>query len=368
MEQITSSSFTGFLDPRENWSKLPHQFIEALPLVETLGELKCILYILRHTWGFHDDDKKITIDEFSNGRKRKNRTRFDNGVGMSGPAIIDGLKRAEEHGFIEISVDNSDLGRIKKFYSLKKEVLKDLIPDQLNLNASPNETLPRSEKDTLERNLEKKLIDAGASTPRDFPLIPNSGDEKKPLKTKQPIPPAITVFREVRRSFPPKETWETIANTVGEESDKLELWRNVLIGYALMGWNPRNVAGALEYFLKGEVPSPRDNGNGKLDPSQYPPEQFAAMRQTLVKLARADESTPAAREEIERRTCGVLSGKFTPSDAERAFVRPGGLYWRLEMFRNKGTANVPLSLATIERRIGELLNRGKQAECYKMKG
>ena len=57
--------FTGFNEPKENWSKLPNEFVDALPMIETIGEMKVILYILRHTWGFHDDEKKITLDEFA---------------------------------------------------------------------------------------------------------------------------------------------------------------------------------------------------------------------------------------------------------------------------------------------------------------
>jgi len=42
--------FPGFTEPTENWSKLPHSLIGALPDIRTVAELKVILYILRHTW------------------------------------------------------------------------------------------------------------------------------------------------------------------------------------------------------------------------------------------------------------------------------------------------------------------------------
>jgi hypothetical protein len=116
-----SSRFKGFATPKENWSKLPHEMIEAMPFVETVGELKVILYILRHTWGFQDEDKKITLDEFEHGRRRRNGSRIDNGLGLTRPTIIDGLKRAEEHGFIAVEVDTSDSARTKKYYSLVME-------------------------------------------------------------------------------------------------------------------------------------------------------------------------------------------------------------------------------------------------------
>lgn len=119
------NSFTGFAAALENWSKLPHRFIEALPSIETLGECKVILYVLRHTWGFQEYDdweaKHITTDEFQHGRKRRDGTRIDNGIGMSAPSIYSGLEKAIAHGFIVKYVDNTDLGRVTHYYRLRME-------------------------------------------------------------------------------------------------------------------------------------------------------------------------------------------------------------------------------------------------------
>jgi hypothetical protein len=41
---------------------------------------------------------------------------------------------------------------------------------------------------------------------------------------------------------------------VGDEPKALALWERVVAGYVLKGWNPRNVAGMLEFFKRGEVP------------------------------------------------------------------------------------------------------------------
>lgn len=115
-------AFSGFSDPSENWSKLPHQLIESLPIIKSAAELKVVLYVLRHTWGYrewHGEFKRISLDEFEHGRKRKDGTRMDGGVGMNREAIADGLRRAQEHGFIVCEVDDRDRGRIKKSYALR---------------------------------------------------------------------------------------------------------------------------------------------------------------------------------------------------------------------------------------------------------
>lgn len=190
-----SSEFTGFVNPKENWSKLPHDLIDALPMVETIGEMKVILYVLRHTWGFQEfgDDvkKRITFDEFMHGRKQKDRTRMDNGTGLTEPTLRDGIARAVEHGFIKVETDDRDLARVKKFYSLKMKLqcpgVKKLSPannqgernpnpEVKNLSLYPKESLPRSEKDTLERYSGKKLLPA-----------PNSDSTSNPVAAEKPV-------------------------------------------------------------------------------------------------------------------------------------------------------------------------------------
>ena len=100
---------------------IPNNFIDALSLIDTMAELKVVLYVMRHTWGFqeYDTHKKITIDEFVNGRKLKNRGRMDHGAGLGQTAVKIGVAKAVEHGFLECEIDETDRARIKKCYRLK---------------------------------------------------------------------------------------------------------------------------------------------------------------------------------------------------------------------------------------------------------
>jgi hypothetical protein len=143
-----SNEFKGFSSPEENWSKLPHELIAALPLFSSLGELKCVIYVLRHTWGYkeYEHHKHITTDEFMHGREKKDGTRIDGGVGMSAPTIIDGLKRAVDHGFLDVETDDSDLARIKKSYAIKL-----FNPDIKKFNSQPTKVLHRTEKETSDK-------------------------------------------------------------------------------------------------------------------------------------------------------------------------------------------------------------------------
>jgi predicted transcriptional regulator len=107
----------------EGYSQLPNTWIKLVAVIQNLSELKVVLYVLRHTWGFqeYNTPKHITTDEFVHGRKRKDKTRMDIGTGLSERAVINGLALAEKHGFIVCEVDDSDPGRVKKSYKLKMQ-------------------------------------------------------------------------------------------------------------------------------------------------------------------------------------------------------------------------------------------------------
>ncbi len=69
-----------------------------------------------------------------------------------------------------------------------------------------------------------------------------------------PPPPAVRVFREVRRKYPVGELWTEIDQTVGSSPDDLEFWNQVLVRWAGCGYNPMAVDGPLDYFRRRELP------------------------------------------------------------------------------------------------------------------
>lgn len=146
-------TFQGFSIPEQNYSKLPHQFIDLLPEIDSLAELKVTLYTLRHTWGFseYDKPKKITTDEFENGRKRRDGTRIDNGTGLSPNSIRAGLEKAIERGTLTVEVDDTDKARIEKYYSLNMSDDSNLAPRPAKVAPRPAKVEERTEKETIER-------------------------------------------------------------------------------------------------------------------------------------------------------------------------------------------------------------------------
>ena len=155
---------------------MPNSWTDITAEIDNIAELKVVEYILRHTWGYQEYGikKHITIDEFVNGRRRHDGSRMDKGTGLSERAVYDGLRKAVENGLIEEEIDDSDRGRVKKFYSLRMREdrphdeelqslqsgvqslhppLQSLHPGRQSLQARGADIAPRTEKDTQERHL-----------------------------------------------------------------------------------------------------------------------------------------------------------------------------------------------------------------------
>jgi len=113
--------FQGFRKPEQNWHKMPNEWTDITRNITSLAELKVIEYIIRHTWGYseYDNLKRISIDEFENGRKASDGSRLDGGTGLSRQSILNGIKRAIEDGFIVSEVVGEDAGRRRKYYGVK---------------------------------------------------------------------------------------------------------------------------------------------------------------------------------------------------------------------------------------------------------
>ncbi len=193
-------TFAGFAPPTRNYFMMPNEWTDITAGIESLAELKVVEYVLRHTWGFHEFGicKTISIDEFMHGRKKdEGKSRMDRGTGLkSDRSVKDGLKLAIAHGYLICTIDESDQARIKKSYALKikdgcelptKRAKKlpgvDSTPGS-NYPSGPTllppggaNSTPRSEKDTLERHLEKDTL-TYALTPSSFEV---SAQEKRAI-------------------------------------------------------------------------------------------------------------------------------------------------------------------------------------------
>jgi hypothetical protein len=137
---MNADKFGGFPYPVENWTKMPNEIIQALPRIKSLSELKVLLYILRHTWGYQefDEGKRISVDEFMNGRKKRGGLRIDSGTGLARNSCRDGLRKAVDHGYLLVDEDDRDRARIQRYYSLK------MVPEGQKLPPRGSKSDPRT--------------------------------------------------------------------------------------------------------------------------------------------------------------------------------------------------------------------------------
>lgn len=179
--------FSGFPTPKQNWFKMPNEWIDICAEISSLAEIKVVQYVMRHTWGHQEYGilKHISLDEFMNGRRRQDGTRIDKGTGLTKKSVIAGLKSAVERGLLVEVVDDSDRARVKKYYALRMAEENDsdgnpiqqispekgtlpgggekvnadvyfLHPGVKKVYPRGKESIHRTEKETLERNLEKE--------------------------------------------------------------------------------------------------------------------------------------------------------------------------------------------------------------------
>jgi hypothetical protein len=323
-----NATFEGFEYPEANFTRIPNAFLESMSIIDTVGEMKVVYYVLRHTWGYQDDCKKITLDEFQYGRKRKDGSRLDNGTGLAKSTIVDGLNRAEQHGFIEVDVDIRDMARIKKYYSLRmkpdtdeSDVGKSDIGCMEIEHPSP-EIIQRTEKETLERHLEESVDDtlSGVNVEevyyRDKEKVTTPGRVYDPpwyakcpaceteikvsvldrpiecqcalgavkllSKKRQPdilVPEALLIYQRLTGRKVPPAWQDEVVKVVGDNTD---FWHDVVKAYVGMGWNSGNVSNMLKYFSRGELPTTRpkkqkdeqeSSGISRFKPTEGMPEE-----------------------------------------------------------------------------------------------
>jgi predicted transcriptional regulator len=218
--------FKGFSNPKSNYFKMPNEWTDITAEMTSLSLLKVVEYTIRHTWGFQEYGiaKKITIDEYMNGRKRKDGSRMDKGTGLSKQSVITALRKAVEDGLLIEEIDDSDTGRKKRYYGPAIVApaecndpysdVKDLDPDVKDLDLRGQRFRHRTEKETIERNHrkgdEKDFLDA----------LVESEDYK--LKQNEPLNYLIEVVADLLNTFPPRDGFKLEKFWMNPLSDMVE--------------------------------------------------------------------------------------------------------------------------------------------------
>src|SRR5581483_4655381 len=94
----TTWAFAGFIGP--NTTAVPDQFFDELMPRLSEAELRCLLYIIRRTFGFKKEADSISFSQLVDGITTRDGRVLDRGTGLSKSAVARGLNGLEEKGVI----------------------------------------------------------------------------------------------------------------------------------------------------------------------------------------------------------------------------------------------------------------------------
>lgn len=209
-----------------NYTQAPNDLFDTHLRGLGEAELKVILVVIRHTFGYHREEFVLS------SRKMADIT------GLSLHGVMDGAKAAEEHGFIE----RVTVGR-------KSTTWRACVSVALgDTTLSRSGIQPVALGDTQAGGLNK--------------------DIKKIIKEKESLPTPFTIYRELAHYQVPVALKEEVQATVTD----LQLWHDVIYNWIGLGWKPTNVKGMLEAYRKGGIPSK----NGKQQANE--PTGYAGIR------------------------------------------------------------------------------------------
>ena len=95
--------FAGFVSPR--YTQTPNDLFDILlaPGYLTESELRVLLYIVRHTFGYAKDLDAISLTQFTDGIVRADGTRVDWGAGCRRDAAVKAVRNLERKGIITVT-------------------------------------------------------------------------------------------------------------------------------------------------------------------------------------------------------------------------------------------------------------------------
>ena len=110
MARKTDDDFTfeGFRYP--TYTQVPDELFDVLMPRLSEAEIKCLLYIMRRTFGFHKDSDAISTQQFVKGIVTRDGRQLDRGTGLSETGVSVGLKGLRQKGIVLVERRRSPEG------------------------------------------------------------------------------------------------------------------------------------------------------------------------------------------------------------------------------------------------------------------
>ena len=138
-------------------------------------------------------------------------------------------------------------------------------------------------------------IKGDTMSPEPYRTVKNQKENRKGEVKK---PAAVHVYQTVAHLYPHKSLWSKMDETIGDDKESLLLFRQIVEGWLLIGWNPKNIKGMLDFYIRREIPGAekeKQNGktkrtNGQSDTEQQQRDERQAAHLATVREAIAERN------------------------------------------------------------------------------
>jgi hypothetical protein len=114
----SNKPFPGFYRPR--YTQVPDEVLDLFLADLSGAELKCLLYIIRRTFGFQKDADSISLSQFTKGIRTDEGKVLDRGTGLARSSVVAALQSLEAQGLITSTAHWSGRGdRAESTYALR---------------------------------------------------------------------------------------------------------------------------------------------------------------------------------------------------------------------------------------------------------
>ena len=128
--------FSGFPQPKTNFTPVPNLFFDEVLSTLKEAELKVLLYIFRRTYGWQKEMDCISLSQFVNGITTRQGKQLDSGTGLAKSTVIEALKSILKKGYILRYLPGRGSQR-RSYYFLNteknKQIVKELECGQLSI-------------------------------------------------------------------------------------------------------------------------------------------------------------------------------------------------------------------------------------------
>lgn len=106
------------------------------------GEIRCLRYICRRTYGFHKERDRISLSQFTNGIKNSDGEQLDYGAGLSRPSVVEALKNLVGSNLVKVI--STPRGN---YYEINLDLFKNTSPDGVVKEVNQLRKLTKSGKE-----------------------------------------------------------------------------------------------------------------------------------------------------------------------------------------------------------------------------